>query len=285
MSNSLGYTDSRNSWRHLRINSILANIDMLPKHGRVVEFVLNYVLNPNQAGDLINLLTHSRNCGAGDKRDRVYAFLGLTKEISSINVDYSDQNNAVEVFTETAQRLIERHGDLSILSHVDMRDNEQLEFPSWVPDWSSTRRWTWRLALGDVAGVTRSLREENTVFLDGGKTLEVSGVYMDTIQGWAEVPSFKRSENLPLKLSKSVKEYSIWSTTNACIGDQLWILYGMETPVLLRATGTAFKFISEAPVFKPPEYENYGRKAKVYDRWEREYTARLLEPPVRVRLV
>jgi hypothetical protein len=282
--------DAHVSEQSKSIALLLAKTGTLPERGRSARFVLNCVDYSDSADDFIKVLAHSRTCGAGDKRDHVYAFLGLASDDYAIKVDYSDQHSAVAVFTETARRLIEINDNLSILSHVDMRDNDQLDYPSWVPDWSSSRWWAWRLALEDIARVIEvdddeSRRGANARFLDDGRTLEVSGIYVDTIEDWAATPSYKRSKRFPLRLSQGKRGAYIWSTTNASIGDQLWILHGTETPVLLRASGTDFRFISEAPFFKPPEYENYGRKAKVYEKWESDYRTQLREPPVKVRLI
>jgi hypothetical protein len=45
-----------------------------------------YILGPSQYDNLISLLKHSRNCGASEKRDHIYAFLGLTKLVLGITL-------------------------------------------------------------------------------------------------------------------------------------------------------------------------------------------------------
>jgi hypothetical protein len=42
-----------------------------------VRFILDYKASLTGSGDLLKLLSHSRNCGASDMRDHVYAFLGV----------------------------------------------------------------------------------------------------------------------------------------------------------------------------------------------------------------
>jgi hypothetical protein len=58
----------------------------------------------------------------------------------------------------------------------------------------------------------------------------------------------------------------------------------MNVPIILRATGSAPRFVSESPVFKPPDHDNYRPNTMGYEEWKSDYSARMREPPVRVRL-
>jgi hypothetical protein len=93
----------------------------------------------------------------------------------------------VAVLTETTRRLIENSNVLGILSLVEICDGEQLEYPSWVPDWSSNRQWQWRFHQGGLPGLLEFLFDEprrvtNATFLDGGRVMEMSGIYIATIE-------------------------------------------------------------------------------------------------------
>jgi hypothetical protein len=172
---------------------IRAKVERLPVSGPRARFVLH----PNQDSNLMSLLTHSRDCGASDKRDHVYAFLGLTKNAYGINVDYSSQNDTATAFTETARRLIEHSDNLSILLHVDMRNGKGLEYPSWVPDWSSDTSRVWHHDLGtDLAGTLDTddytpYKRASAKFLDSNRTLEMSGTYLATVEE-TQGPIFQR---------------------------------------------------------------------------------------------
>jgi hypothetical protein len=64
-------------------------------------------------------------------------------------------------------------------------------------------------------------RVTNATFLDGGRVMEMSGIYIATIEGtvrnwWNRDPSAQL-----LMVSRSNRGYSIWSATVARVGDQL----------------------------------------------------------------
>jgi hypothetical protein len=252
---------------------------------------VGFVLDPNQDFDLISLLTHSRNCGASDKRDHLYAFLGLAKDTLGINVDYSPQNDVVAVFTEFARRMIEKTDRLDIVSLVDDRNNEQLDFPSWVPDWSCDGQRLRDPYLGGTAGSMElgfSLPQHgaNVKFLDDGRTMETSGNYIDLVS--------TTRNRIPLNISitggyargfsNSTKGYQFWSTANVSVGDQLWILYGTKSPVLLRPFGSVFRLISSARIDLDP-MDCRGERGDWYYKWRTDCQTKFREPPVRVRLI
>jgi hypothetical protein len=56
----------------------------------------------------------------------------------------------------------------------------------------------------------------------------------------------------------------------------------MNVPIILRATGSALRFVSESPVFKPPHHDNYRPNTTGYEEWKSNYSARMFELPVRV---
>lgn len=90
---------------------------------------------------LLDLLSLSRTNGATDKRDKVYALLGLAQDpvANSIIPDYSPGNTVANVYTALAERYIET-GDGVALLHQAGRDHLIPDLPSWVPDWSHRSR-------------------------------------------------------------------------------------------------------------------------------------------------
>jgi hypothetical protein len=93
---------------------------------------------------LRRLLSIFRPTEASDLRDKVYAFVGISKESSSGLL--SSQNALVpnyqspcrEVYVDTAKFIINSSGNLDVLSQVqDASFRKQQDLPSWVPDFSA----------------------------------------------------------------------------------------------------------------------------------------------------
>jgi hypothetical protein len=79
-----------------------------------------------------------------DPRDNVYALLGLTRDNSRdvIIPDYSEQNTTRSTFTKTMRYLLsQRNQPLDNLCGAGIgADRNIQELPSWVPDWSRTKK-------------------------------------------------------------------------------------------------------------------------------------------------
>jgi hypothetical protein len=204
--------------------------------------VLSYVINQHQQGDLLDLLEHSRSCGASDKRDHVYAFMGLVNQKYNLEVKYDNHITANDVFTQAARHIIETDGTLRTLLHVEPHIRQyHAALPSWVPDWSSEIRLSTREELMKKAGkVDVDIIWPETPppisFHDDGKSLEVSGIYVDTVEGAnPDEPGTVRTVNgYHLDASTQIRKK----------GCQIWSLHGVGMFVLLRRTGCAFQFLS-----------------------------------------
>jgi hypothetical protein len=101
-----------------------------------------------EAGDLLDVLHRSRNCSATDKRDKVYALLGLVNagDAGAVPVDYSKTPN--EIFTEIAIHLLQERGRVDVVLHALCGQNDTLFVPSWVPQWdikSGSEASHWRI--------------------------------------------------------------------------------------------------------------------------------------------
>ncbi|KAF3005261.1 hypothetical protein E8E14_006012 [Neopestalotiopsis sp. 37M] len=94
-------------------------------------------------GDLILeelLLETSTNLGhwsyeASDPRDRVYAILGLSSDLSTLGLDSDYEKPCRVVYTTAAETIITKSGTIDILYAVTWPKNVQ-SMPHWVPDWS-----------------------------------------------------------------------------------------------------------------------------------------------------
>ncbi|KAF7956400.1 hypothetical protein EAE96_003741 [Botrytis aclada] len=127
------------------------------------------------------LLRAHRYCEASDKRDIVYALLGLSRKDSLPFTKFTDfrsldyEMSAREVYTKVAKVLLQCYG-LGILSDVQDSIASIPNLPTWVPDYSVPRRplplsmrgdCTWS-ASGDLEWKQNSLETEpNSLILQG----------------------------------------------------------------------------------------------------------------------
>lgn len=132
---------------------------------------------------LLQLLRNFRNRNASDRRDKVFALLGLVKfwgGVAPLAPDY-DQSLAA-VFLETTKHLIRSQRSLAVLSGTKTSTKRLTQgFPTWLTDWShgAPAREADRLsaqhmykAAGDVVMGVR---------LHGSTLLEVKGFAVDRI--------------------------------------------------------------------------------------------------------
>jgi hypothetical protein len=247
-----------------------------------ITYMLSYCYSTDSNRRFIELLDHSRKCGATDGRDHVYAMLGLVDETYGMHVDYSEQNTFQAVFTQLARSMIENEGDLEVLahahsgfsvsSHLNLK-HSMTNLPSWVPDWSMRNRSHW--SLNSPAPTPWEPRYEqvphpfDAKFLDDGTTLEVSGTYIDTMIDYS--CSLSTSSELG---------YIIWDKWESAVGDQLWKLHGLKWMVLLRPGTTAFRFVTIVSAEEPPPLPSATKEASLAH-----FAAQMEKELVRIRLV
>lgn len=114
---------------------------------------LDEVINDHDDLDLLELLLMSRDLGATDPLDKIYALLGLTEHDMDPDYDYSPEH----LFQEFARRIV---GEVTNLADGPMKDakisarraevqkalillscagkpNQSRDIPSWTPDWTA----------------------------------------------------------------------------------------------------------------------------------------------------
>jgi hypothetical protein len=220
-------------------------------------YILGYVAGTRNQ-DILRILQHSSFCHASDKRDHVYAFLGLVENEYGLDVDYSKGNSKESVFIQIASQIIQRRNDLHILAYVKFHDaTRRKDLPSWVPDWSEKCPSIW---LPKIMEITTSTK---LCFRDDGKILEVSGVYVD------EHPFHKAH----LKVREH--KYGFMLGEESLEGDQFWLLHGEEIVACLRPRGIlSFQFIGIIHIHKDGDICNLPQGFVLSD-----------QAPVRIRLV
>ncbi|KAI1122277.1 heterokaryon incompatibility protein-domain-containing protein [Nemania abortiva] len=95
---------------------------------------------PPSKGAFLCLLDIATDYQSKDKRDKVYAILGLSEELNGRQPLCADYTKSVcEVYMETARLIFEDMGCLEFLNQVEKnRDLSGVDpvLPSWVPDWA-----------------------------------------------------------------------------------------------------------------------------------------------------
>jgi hypothetical protein len=91
---------------------------------------------------LLDVLSRFRFTSATDKKDKVFALLGLVSDDLGIPVDYSQ--SVVDIYTDTTRRLIHASRNLDIICQSQWETFGNTErtigLPSWVPDFSAPGR-------------------------------------------------------------------------------------------------------------------------------------------------
>ena len=90
---------------------------------------------------LLKQLWHFKSRKCGDPRDKVYAILGICKDLRSgdITVDYSA--SVARVYSDVSKFIIMRDRSLKLLSACQSYGSDVRGLPSWAPDWSIDARF------------------------------------------------------------------------------------------------------------------------------------------------
>jgi hypothetical protein len=141
---------------------------------------------------LLSLLWKFRSLESSDKRDKVFALVGLASDwLGTSPMQPNYEFEVGEAFLNTALTMIRHSGDLSILAgDLEPRFGRKRwkGLPSWVQDWSlpclqheidRVNSLTMYNASGGRSGIVR--------YHDRHSILEVEGVYMDDVKTVCEI--------------------------------------------------------------------------------------------------
>lgn len=191
------------------------------------------------------LLAHSRYCKTSDPRDKIYAFLGLADPAYAITPNYSSGNDIVDVLVETTKQIIVFENGLDVLHHAAAPTLARPRMlPSWVADWTSKEVCTYRNGIfrWGVISLSPELTKSsaNASFRlmktrerpQGTLGLEVSGVFVEPLI--EEQVDYMGNRERVKFWGYSTKNFVVSSKNHAKCSDELWILYGATSPVVLR---------------------------------------------------
>lgn len=204
---------------------------------------------------------------ATDKRDKVYGLLGLAGDADELGIvpDYSPSSTAAQAMTQTARAILERNQKIqrrrgpplfiirygSLGQKKSVPTAEEMEMPSWVPEWNINTRKTYQVNTSFEA--CGKFRIADLVPTSSPSILGIRGFCVDTIVDLGELPRVNRLHfpDGPKKILgffESVKRLVSLSKQNECsksiykttahhdaalwrvpIGDQ-YIALGVGTP-------------------------------------------------------
>jgi hypothetical protein len=184
-------------------------------------------LKPHRFPDLLDNLEDVRFCQASDRRDKVYAFLGLSDHDYGIYPDYSPDVSRLDVYCALARNAIIYNGNLDILiSAIFTRSAWHLDIPSWVPGWHNAPLY----AKGRSAVIRAPIAKK------------VKFVFMADKEGRQDrilqVKGFREQV-----FRSSVNEFNK--------GDEVWMLHGASNIFVLRPHHEYHKVVGEI-------FDSYG---------------------------
>ncbi|KAF4773093.1 hypothetical protein HER10_EVM0002640 [Colletotrichum scovillei] len=200
--------------------------------------------------NLSYLLQHARNTETSQPKDKFYAFVGLANLGNEVPIRYEPSYSIQAVLIDVARAIVvHEDAGLNILaqagtaSHSRELPEGKDALPSWVPDWDKredTERQKFIDALelppACTAGTTHSSKasldfledrhgNERRVLVAAGTQVDVLGSAIDRgDDGFLPWKSFSSSDG----------QRVITTTSIAHFGDEVWVLYGMSWPVVLR---------------------------------------------------
>lgn len=96
-------------------------------------------LRSQEDQSLMRLILSARSFQCSDPRDRIYALLGLSKDMSMPSPIVPDYTKSIkQVYEEATLHLIREEGNMDVLLD-DRADRADAQFPTWVPDFSVLR--------------------------------------------------------------------------------------------------------------------------------------------------
>jgi hypothetical protein len=166
--------------------------------------------------DFLAVLKYTRSFGAMDPRDRIYAFLGLSADLTGMEhaVEVSYKESAANIFIKFASNYVKQPFGLRILSNVHEGDitSSRSIVPSWVPVWDQLKP-TWELGSKLHYYHAGGFCDPPYVQIDGN-VLILEGCIFDSI-AWAHTPFISASDfkfHVPEQVATFHKLELLWNS-------------------------------------------------------------------------
>jgi hypothetical protein len=153
------------------------------------------------ATSIWQLLADTRNCGATDRRDKIFALKALVQDNQRELDQLIDYSRSIErVFKDVTMLLLPR---VRLWLLLAVRHPHTLEMPSWMPDWSgkSTPNITWNLGNVPLANAKEEfmisqLKCSHTECIGQHTILHVQGIQHSRITHLGVPLDFEGAEEL-----------------------------------------------------------------------------------------
>ncbi|EMT67974.1 hypothetical protein FOC4_g10012370 [Fusarium odoratissimum] len=202
--------------------------------------------------DIKALLSHSRSCRSSDDRDRVYAIAGLASPGYQIFPDYSHDMTAAQVMIMTTKAIIDKENSLYILVQATtLVRSRNLDVPSWVVDWTSTEASDIRnnhfgnRLLYILSWIPQESPEHtfetitDTIQQTQAHILRVYGTFITIITKiWLDTREW------PFADFYGAGGWQGGALASITDGDEIWILYGLRVPIVLRPYRDGYQVVS-----------------------------------------
>ncbi|KAH0339896.1 NAD dependent epimerase/dehydratase family protein, partial [Aureobasidium melanogenum] len=121
--------------------------DSVTRHAKAAVERLSYLhlmirsVRNNKEMSLFSLLVSTIHCESTYAIDKLYSLWSMAKDARLLLPDPDYKRTKADVFTEFTRSWINEYKRKDILSAIESHeDDERLEMPGWVPDWSSQKR-------------------------------------------------------------------------------------------------------------------------------------------------
>jgi hypothetical protein len=180
---------------------------------------------------LMQRIDEAHSLQATEMKDHIYALLGMVSDVDrlGIKVDYSQ--SCAEAFTQVAEGLLVRQGNMQILSRYQM-PKEAEGLPSWVPDWSQRTNVTIWNAKHRLYGAGGSGTSTSITIRDGAIVLP--GALFGTVKQLGRSWHAKEPSDDPRFLCECLAEIETFArkTCHAYSSDQELDAAIYRTPIL-----------------------------------------------------
>lgn len=159
---------------------------------------------------------------ATDTRDKVYALIGLSNDAKKLGIvpNYHKENTEADVLKHTAKTLLLRESDssrpntLDVLSFAGIGQRRDMNFPSWVPQWTKEVGAPLGLLQSTTGYHASGTYRSELEFWAG--FLSVKGVRFDSINHLISPVNHADGDNMVRAQKTKHWEQTCWSSSQKC---------------------------------------------------------------------
>ena len=163
---------------------------------------------PRGAPTLQSILQDTTTAKCSDQRDRIYGVLNLVEKSERFGIEPDYTKTTAQVFRDMMLSSISRTRGLNLVTCCELQD-ERVEIPSWVPNWSSPRRCVKFISPGGACG--DSVAQATYDHRDG--CLRATGLHVGKI--------LEAQQNLTIDTSSSRELYTSLKRVTSWLRNEL----------------------------------------------------------------